>query len=240
MKGEQEISNGVKRNHNKGIFIIIEGTDGSGKTEQFKKLITKLKAHNFKIATFDFPQYEKPSSYFVKEYLNGRYGSWEEVGPYKASIFYALDRFSADKEIKKELKRGKIVISNRYVASNMGHQGSKIKSKKERIKLYKWLDELEFEILGIPRPMLNIVLHVPAKIAQKLVDKKDEREYLKGTKRDIHEDDIEHLKQAEQSYLEIVKLFPKDFCLVECVENGKLLSIEEIHEKVWEIVKQIL
>lgn len=230
----------MAKNHKKGIFIVIEGTDGSGKTEQFKKLIVKLKAHDFKIATFDFPQYEKPSSHFVKEYLNGKYGDWKEVGPYKASIFYALDRFGAGKEIEKELKTGKIVISNRYVASNMGHQGSKIKSKKERIKLYKWLGELEFEILGIPRPMLNIVLHVPAKTAQKLVDKKDKREYLKGAKRDIHEDDIEHLKQAEQAYLEIVKLFPKDFYLVECVESGKLLSIEEIHEKVWKIVKQVL
>ncbi len=221
-------------------FIVIEGTDGSGKTEQFKKLIARLKSNGFKVATFDFPQYEKPSSYFVKEYLNGKYGSWKKVGPHKASIFYALDRFGAGKEIKKELKTGKIVISNRYVASNMGHQGSKIKSKKQRIKLYKWLYELEFEILGIPRPMLNIVLHVPAKTAQKLVDKKGKREYLKGARRDIHEDDIGHLKQAEQAYLEIVKLFPGDFRLVECVENKRLLSIEEIHEKVWKVVKQAL
>lgn len=230
----------MKKNPYKGKFVVIEGTDGSGKTEQFKKLIEKLKFCNFKVATFDFPQYGKPCAYFVEQYLNGKYGSWEEVGPYKASMFYALDRFEASKEIKKELQTGKIVISNRYVASNMGHQGSKINSKAERIKLYKWLDEFEFEILEIPRPALNIVLHIPAEIAQKLVDKKGQREYLKGAKRDIHEADIKHLKRAEQAYLEIVKLFPKDFCLVECVENGRLLSIEEIHEKIRQIIKRVL
>lgn len=230
----------MKKNPYKGKFIVIEGTDGSGKTEQTKRLIDKLKTISFNVATFDFPQYGKPSAHFVEKYLNGEYGSWQDVGPYKASIFYALDRFGASAEIKKELQAGKIVISNRYIASNMGHQGSKIESQQERIKLYKWLDELEFEILGIPRPDLNIVLHVPAEIAQGLVDKKGKREYLKGARRDIHEADIKHLKQAERAYLEIVKLFPKDFCLVECVENKRLLSIEEIHEKVWQIVKKVL
>lgn len=230
----------MKKNPYKGIFIVIEGTDGSGKTEQAKKLIAKIKAEGLKATTFDFPQYGKPSTYFVKQYLNGLYGNWNEVGPYKASIFYAIDRFGASEEIKRAIQTGKIVISNRYVASNMGHQGSKIKSKKERIKLYKWLDEFEFETLEIPRPDLNIVLHVPAKIAQGLVDKKGEREYLKGAKRDIHEDDLSHLRQAEQAYLEIVKLFPKSFRLVKCVENGRLLSMEVIHQKVWKIVKEKL
>lgn len=230
----------MKKNPYKGKFIVIEGTDGSGKTEQFKKLTEKLRDSGFKVATFDFPRYGKSSAYFVEKYLNGEYGSWQNVGPYKASIFYALDRFGASQEIKKELQAGKIVISNRYVASNMGHQGSKIQKEKERINFYKWLDKFEFEILQIPRPDLNIVLQVPAEIAQKLVDKKDKRKYLKGARRDIHEADIMHLKQAERAYLEIVKLFPKNFLLIECMENKRLLSIEEIHQKIWQIVKKII
>lgn len=230
----------MKNNAFKGKFIVIEGTDGSGKTEQTKRLIEKLKASGLDVATFDFPQYGKPSAYFVEKYLNGDYGSWQEVGPYKASVFFAIDRFGISKEIKKELQAEKIVISNRYVASNMGHQGSKIQDKKERINFYKWLNKFEFETMQIPRPDLNIVLHVPAEIAQKLVDKKGKREYLKGVKRDIHEADLTHLKQAERAYFEIVKLFPKNFLLVECMKNKALLSIEEIHEKIWQIVKQVL
>lgn len=221
----------------KPLFIVLEGTDGSGKTEQFKKLAAKLIADDYEIATFDFPQYDKPSSYFVKEYLNGRYGSWEETGPYKASLFYALDRFDVGRQLKSVLAEGRIVISNRYVGSNLGHQGSKIRDDAERRKFFEWDYHLEYDILGIPRPDLNIFLHMPAVIAQALVDEKGAREYVGGVKRDIHEADINHLKNAEKAYLEMVKLFPKDFKLVECVENGKLLSIEKIHEKVWAVVR---
>jgi dTMP kinase len=224
----------------KGKFIVIEGTDGSGKTVQFNKLVERLKKESRNVATFDFPQYDKPSSFFIKEYLNGRYGGWKQVGPYKASVFYAIDRLDADSRIKEALRQGKIVVSNRYVASNMGHQGAKIGNKKERMKFLKWLDELEFCILGIPRPDINIVLHVPAEIAQKLVDKKGRREYIGGIKRDIHEQDLKHLKQAEQTYLEIARAFPNDFILIECVKSGKLLSVDEIHKKIWQTIQKIL
>ena len=63
---------------------------------------------------------------------------------------------------------------------------------------------------------------------------------MKGAKRDIHEADLDHLRQAEQTYLEMAKLFPRDFKLVECMENGKLLPIGMIHQKVWAIVKKII
>lgn len=223
----------------KGKFIVIEGTDGSGKTEQFKKLVDKLKSDGFDVATFDFPQYDKPSSYFVKQYLNGNYGGWEEVGPYKASIFYALDRFDISRQIKEWLNKGKIVVSNRYVASNMGHQGAKISDDNERMKFFRWLDELEYSTLGIPRPDVTFVLHMPAEISQALVDKKGSREYVGGIKRDIHEADIKHLKHAEKVYLEMTRIFPKDFHLIECVKNRKLLSILEVHEELIKKLKEI-
>jgi len=221
----------------RGKFIVIEGTDGSGKTTQFKKLVSRLKKTGLKIATFDFPQYDKPSSYFVREYLNGNYGTWREVGPYRASVFYALDRFSAGRQISDWLNEGKIVLSNRYVASNMGHQGAKIKNKKERKNFFKWLYELEYGIMSIPKPDLNIVLHMPAEVAQKLVDKKGAREYVGGIKRDIHEADIQHLRQAEETYSYIVKTFPKDFKVVECMRRGVLLSPDDIHKEVWKITE---
>lgn len=224
----------------KGRFIVLEGTDGSGKTTQFKKLVARLRGEKFKVATFDFPQYTKESSYFVREYLNGRYGSLEEVGPHRASIFYALDRFDVGSQIRKWLKEGRIVVSNRYVASNMGHQGAKIKSAKARRKYFKWLDELEYGLLGIPRPDLNIVLHVPAKIAQKLVDGKSKRKYVGGKRRDLHEADLAHLARAERTYLQMVKMFPNDFKLVQCVERKGLLSVLEIQKKVWKIVRDRL
>src|SRR5688572_8863017 len=105
----------------RGKFIVIEGTDGSGKKTQFELLVKRLKKAGHKVATFDFPQYGTPSAYFVEQYLNGHYGSIKETGPYRASLFYALDRFDAAPHIQAALAEGTMVICNRYVASNMGH-----------------------------------------------------------------------------------------------------------------------
>jgi dTMP kinase len=224
----------------RGLFIVLEGTDGSGKTVQFQCLLKKLKKQGLKYQTIDFPQYNRPSSYFVRQYLNGKYGGWQEVGPYRASIFYALDRYDVAEKIKKALNQGKIVLANRYVASNLGHQGAKIRNSQKRKGFFKWLYNLEYNILGIPKPDLNIFLHVPAKIAYQLVAKKGLREYLKGKKRDIHEKDIKHLQQAEAAYLQAIKLFPKDFKFVKCAEADELLTINEIAKKIWQIVKKRL
>jgi len=223
----------------KGKFFVIEGTDGSGKSEQFWLLKSRLEVNNYKVATFDFPQYEKESSFFVRQYLNGAYGGWKDVGHYKASLFYAMDRFDISPKIREAIDRGEIVISNRYVGSNLGHQGSKI-SPREREEFFKWDYDLEFNILNIPKPDLNIVLHVPAEIAQELVNKKGERKYLEGKKRDIHEDDINHLRAAEETYLQIVDMWPEEYKLVECVKNGTLLLINEIHQKVWKIIASVI
>jgi dTMP kinase len=223
----------------KGKFIVIEGIDGSGKTTQFNLLIKKLEQYKVKIKTFDFPQYEKSSSYFIREYLNGKYGSWKEVGPYKASIFYALDRFDVGMQIKKWIEEGFVIVSNRYTASNLGHQGAKIKDKKLRQNFFKWLIDFEHNLLQIPKPNINIILYLKASIAFKLVEQKGKREYIEGVKKDIHEADLAYLKYAEKTYLELVKSYPKDFKLVECFEN-KLLTLEEIHQKVWQIVKNLL
>ena len=94
--------------------------------------------------------------------------------------------------------------------------------------------------MALPRPDINIFLHVPAKIAYDLVDNKGKREYLGNKKRDIHEQDIRHLEQAENSFLEVVKLFPHQFKIIQCVQKEELLSIQEIEDKIWEIVKKFV
>lgn len=214
---------------------MLDGIDGSGKSVQTKLLIKRLKKTGHKVALISFPQYGQKSAGPIEEYLNGIYGSAQEVGPYRASVLYAVDRFAAANKIRTWLKQGKIVVANRYVASNMGHQGGKIKNAAARKKFFLWNDNLEYKIFGIPRPNLNIILHVTPKIAQQLVDKKGAREYLKGVKRDIHEADIKHLANAERTYLEIAKLFSK-YKLVECVAKNQILPIKTIHEKIWKIV----
>lgn len=222
-----------------GTFIAIEGTDGSGKGTQFQKLVERLEHEGYDVATFDFPQYDQPSSFFVKEYLNGKYGSSEEVGPYTGSLFYALDRYQAALDIRAALDAGKVVVTNRFTGSNMAHQGTKFANAEERRGYFIWLDNLEFQMLQIPRPDKNIVLRVPADIAQTLVDQKEARGYT-DKKRDLHEADLEHLERSVIVYDDLCQLFPKDFTRIDCVRGNKLMSIDTVHDLLWKTVQPLL
>jgi len=219
----------------KGTFIVIEGTDGSGKGTQFDLLSKRLAEAGHDVVLFDFPQYDQASSYFVKEYLNGNYGTAEQVGPYTGSLFFSLDRYSAKEQIQAALDEGKVVLCNRFTGSNMAHQGTKFTNSEERRGYFIWLDNLEFQMLGIPRPDKSIVLRVPAEVAQSLVDLKGVRSYT-DKKRDIHEADLSHLQKSVEVYDDLCSLFPKDFTRIDCVRSGKLMSIPQIHDVLWETI----
>ncbi len=222
-----------------GYFIVLEGTDGSGKGTQTELLVNRLKQDGREVEVISFPRYGQPSCALVEYYLNGKLGSLQDISPYRGSIFYAIDRYVASFKIRSWILENKIVICNRYVGSNMGHQGGKMKNPDERQKYFDWNYDLEYNIFGIPKPDINIVLHVTPEISQTLVDKKTSREYLNGKKRDIHEDDLDHLRSAENAYLQMVERF-SEFRLVECVENNQLLSVEAVHAKVYTLVRQEL
>src|SRR4051812_49023840 len=121
------------------MFIVIEGTDGSGKGTHTKMLLDWLREQGHEVVDFDFPQYGTPSAYFVERYLNGEFGTLEEIGPYRGSLFFAMDRYDAGFRIRSAQANGQIVVSNRYVGSNMGHQGGKIDDPVERRKYFEWL-----------------------------------------------------------------------------------------------------
>ncbi|HUP26028.1 MAG TPA: FAD-dependent thymidylate synthase [Candidatus Limnocylindrales bacterium] len=223
----------------RGTFLVIEGTDGSGKGTQFAKLVERLEAEGYDVVTFDFPRYEDPSSYFVQQYLNGKYGSSEEVGPYTGSLFFALNRYDASFAIREALDQGKIVVANRFTGSNMAHQGGKFAHAEERRGYFIWVDNLEHDMLKIPRPDRSVVLRVPADIAQKLVDKKPARSYT-TQKRDLHEADIHHLERSVEVYDDLCQLFPKDFIRLDCVRDGKLLDVDAVHNLLWQSIEPML
>jgi len=220
-----------------GKFIVIDGTDGSGKTTQFNLLLENLRQRGYAVELADFPQYNTKSAGLVEEYLGGKYGSADEVKPQISSIFYACDRYDASFKIRQWLQEGKIVLSNRYVSANMGHQGAKIVDSTERQKFFDWLYDLEYNLFNIPKPDLNIILHVDSAIAQQLA-KERQREDWKGKTKDIHEENLEHLKRAEQTYLEIAQ-YP-NFKLIECTRNNQIMTREEIQAAVWQEVEQLI
>lgn len=216
-------------------FIVIDGIDGSGKTTQTDLLIKKLKSKNHTVETISFPQYNQKSAGLVEEYLSGKFGSIEEVGPYRASIFYACDRYDGGYKIKKAIAEGKTIIATRYVSANMGHQGAKIEDEIERKKFFDWLYELEYEIFQIPKPDLVLILDVKAKIAQELLCKRDQIDW-KGKTRDLHEENLKHLKQARLVYQYIAENYPGTH-LIKCIKDNKILPRENIHEMIWNKIK---
>lgn len=222
----------------KGKLIVLEGLDGSGKATQTEILLKKLKKEGLKVATCDFPQYEKFFGKLVGRYLAGELGGVKEVSPYLASLLYALDRWQARDKIKKWLGQGKIVISNRYTTANMIHQAGKIRNVKKRMAFLAWLNKLEFEIFKIPSPDMVIFLYVPYEIGQKLVDHKGYRKYLKGKKRDIHEASKKHLMAAEKTALDLTKKY--GWVKINCVKADQILSREVIAGRIWQAVQKVL
>jgi dTMP kinase len=220
-----------------GKLIVIDGTDGSGKQTQSKLLIERLKSIGHNAVYFDFPQHGQPSAALVDMYLNGEFGKLEGINGAKvASGFYAFDRFCAAPKIRKVLESGGTAICDRYESANKGHQAGKIHDLVERDKFLAWLEHLEFDIFGIPRPDMNILLYVSTAINQQLVDMKNKREYLNGKIRDIHENDLQHLNDAASAFLYCARKY--DWSVIYCAPDGVILPVEEIHEMVWKEIEK--
>ena len=227
---------------NKGKFIVIDGTDGSGKATQTKLLVKRLKKEGYGVKTIDFPQYKRNVfGKMVGRYLSGEFGGASDVNPYLASTLYAADRFETKEKIIKWLKSGNIVIADRYASSNQIHQGGKIKDDAERKIFLDWLEVMEYQVFKIPKPDSIIYLDVPIKFSVKLLEEKkaqSKKNYLKG-KKDIHENDLKHLQDAKESAIKLVKKL-NNWTRINCVKNDKLMSIEEVSDIIWNKVSKII
>jgi len=227
----------------KGKLIVIDGTDGSGKATQVEYLTNRLKKEGYKIKMVDFPEYYKNFfGEFIGHCLSEQYYNFINVHPKIASVLYAADRWESHNDIQDWLKKGYVVIANRYVSANQIHQGGKITNAKKRNDFIKWLDKMEYEVFGIPRPDITLYLSLPIKIVLELLENRNsskmKREYLKKNK-DVHESDTNHLINSRKSALKLVKEVP-NFIKIECSEKGKILSREEVHELVYKEVKKVL
>ncbi len=224
----------------KGKFIVIDGTDGSGKATQVKLLVKRLKKEGRPVETIDFPRYYNNFfGKFIGQCLAGDYGNFLAVSPYFASVLYAADRFESAGQIRKWLAQGEIVIADRYTSSNQIHQAAKIKNFKERKKFLDWLEKMEFEVFKIPRPDAIIYLNVPVKTSQQLLEKKEKsqrRRYLKNGGKDIHESDIKYQQDAKESALALVRK-RNNWIRIDCSKNGGLMTKKEIHNLIFNKLK---
>lgn len=218
-----------------GKFIVIEGTDGSGKLTQVELLTHRLQEHKHPYQVIDFPRY-KDNLYgsVIREYLNGEYGALYEVHPKLASIPYAIDRLLAKPLIEKWKDDGDLVIANRYVSANKAHMAAKLPVE-ERDNFIRWLDELEYGTNRIPRPDLTILLYLPVEIAQSNVDRK-------GYGRDIHEDNLKYQGDTADIFLRLAKSESKwemIKCATQISDGHTTMKVRgEIHSEIMNVLKR--
>ena len=219
-----------------GKLIVIEGTDGSGKSTQFRMLWEHLKADGVSFEHIVFPRYQEESSALIRMYLGGQFGSRpSDVNAYAASSFYAVDRYASYKmDWGKWYEEGGLVLSDRYTTSNAVHQASKV-PENERTEYLKWLYDFEYEKLGLPRPDLTIYLDVPTGFTEKMLRF---REASTNTKADIHEQDMAYLATCRKAGRAAAKYY--GWTVIRCVEDGAMRSKEDIHKEIYRHVMNCL
>ena len=219
-----------------GKLIVIEGTDGSGKSTQFRLLTHRLAKENIPFEKLVFPQYEEPSSALIRMYLGGEFGSHPgDVNAYAASAFFAVDRYASFKKVWGEYYNGGgLVISDRYTTSNAVHQASK-EPPETRQSFLKWLYEFEYDHLGLPRPDLTLYLDVPTDFTEKLLRAREQDTH---TQADIHEQDSEYLTTCRRMGRLAADYY--GWTVISCVRDGKIRSIEDIHEEIYRHVRHCL
>lgn len=223
----------------KGKFIVIDGTDGSGKATQVALLSVRLRKEGYIVKNVDFPEYYKNFfGKFIGHCLSEQYYNFVKVHPKIASVLYACDRFESKDDIEGWLKKGYVVIANRYVSANQIHQGGKIKSPKKRTEFIKWLDEMEYKVFKIPKPDVVFYLDLPIEISKNLIKERNQkslRNYL-GSKKDVHEKDLDFLENSRKSALWLAKT-QKYYKKVDCAGKKGIRTREDIHEEVYKKVK---
>lgn len=224
----------------KGKLIIVEsGTDGSGKATQAQKLYDKLILRGKNVRKITFPNYDSPACMPVKMYLSGEFGeNAEDVNAYAASTFYAIDRFASFKtDWGNFYNSGGIIISDRYVTSNMVHQAVKMNDNNERETYLDWLYDLEYSKYGLPIPDCVVFLDLSPDISEQLM--KDRANKFTGEEeKDIHESNKEYLVNCYNNSLDIVKKY--DWNRIKCDDGENIRSIEEISNEVYKVVKEYI
>lgn len=220
----------------KGKFIVIEGTDGSGKNSQAKILCEKLNEAGINCIVQSFPNYDSPACTPVKMYLNGEFGDIGCLDAYQANSLYAVDRLCTMMGLKDHIENGGSIVFDRYVESTMLHQAALIENQEERDKFLDYVNDFEFGKLKLPKPDLVIFLDVPVEVSKKLADSRGE--YKSGNKKDILEQDISHLTKAYNSGKYVANKY--GWTQISCLnESGNLKSIEEISNDIFEVVKKL-
>ena len=210
-------------------LIVIEGTDGSGKSTQAQLTCEALQAAGVDFKRLTFPRYADDSSMLVRMYLRGDFGTHpEDVNPYAASTFYAADRYASFKtDWQKDWEQERVIFCDRYTTSNAVHQSSKLPAE-QLVPFTDWLFDYEYNLLGLPAPTCVIFLDMPTEVSLKMLEKRQ------GDTGDIHELDHDYLSRCRERALSVCEQY--GWHRIPCAENGNLRSIEEINRDILDVV----
>ena len=219
-----------------GKLIVIEGTDGSGKSTQFRLMSEYFSDKGVAFKHIVFPRYAEESSALIRMYLGGQFGSNpSDVNAYAASSFYAVDRYASYKmDWGQWYEDGGLILSDRYTTSNAVHQASK-ESAENREAFLHWLYDFEYDKLGLPQPDLVLYLDVPTDFTEKLMR---HREQDTGTKADIHEKDMQYLATCRDTGRAAAQYY--GWTVIQCVKDGQMRSIEDIHQEIIQHIEKCL
>ena len=216
-----------------GKLIVLEGTDGSGKSTQFLRLSRRLRAEGQDFHQLVFPRYQEESSALIRLYLSGAFGSRPgDVNAYAASSFYAVDRYASYRQDwGAYYEQGGLILSDRYTTSNAVHQGSKLPDD-ERPDFFRWLYEYEYQQLGLPRPDLVIYLDVDIETS---LARMRRREAKNHTHADIHEQDIEYLRRCLRTAEHAADFF--GWTRIPFMKDGMERDVDEKNEEIYRILR---
>ena len=222
----------------KGKLITIEAGDGSGKATQTKALYDRLLAEGYQVLKVEYPDYQSESSALVRMYLGGEFGQQaENVSAYGASSFFAVDRYASYLlKWRQAYESGWIILADRYTTSNMVHQAVKLKDSAEREEFLSWLWDFEFGRLQLPVPDRGIYLDMPPEISDRLINSRAAKD--SSRKKDIHEKDTSYLHHCHRAYNEVAE--KHGWVKISCAQQGNLRTVQDIHEDVYQAVKEIL
>lgn len=219
-----------------GKLIVLEGTDGSGKSTQMELLAARMEKENLDFQRLRFPQYDEPSSSLIRMYLGGEFGDKpSDVNAYAASTFYAVDRFASyAAKWKQYYEQGGVLISDRYTTSNAVHQGGKM-VEIEQEDFFRWLYDLEYGKMGLPKPDLVVLLDMPTELSRQL---RRHREESTNTTADIHEKNEAYLASCRRTAARAAAFY--GWQTVSCAKDGRIRTVEDIHEEIFSYVRACL
>jgi dTMP kinase len=218
----------------RGKLIVIEGIDGSGKQTQADLLARAFGERGIPLVRFSFPRYESSFGHLIARFLNGEFGPLSAVDAHFSALLYAGDRFEAKPELQEALNSGRIIVMDRYIASNLAHQAARVPAERRR-DFIAWLRQLEYGTYGLPSEDLVIYLRVPAQEGHRLVGLKSARSYT-PKRRDLQESDLLHLNEAARVYDQLAEA--PNWVTIDCFDSksGKHRPPGEIHQGVIEAI----